>query len=384
MKSWGGDTDGKMPPPPGPEGLSILPVAKGCTVAIDSPHAQAWCLGCERGPLNILTSVLRSRSLHTGTIRGTTSSMPTQTFSSFETFIEANRHARLRPMALRCDRGNWVLTHLIVNNLSIQWGQAGGKAVVEGAARLGGLSIFLQTQGAAAFSGNGCRLDELSLMAVGPGDEFCLAADGSSRRWCSLFIPNGDLVGANEDTNTGRSMRGVFQLLPQPIERFRSVIQQLDQAVQQAPAAFDSAAAQQSTKQKLIQEIRNVLAEPHEDEPSIGRHMVPREEIVRMSMDFVDQHDGEYLIVSQLAAAAGVSERTLRDAFQHYFGVAPVRYLNRRTLHQFRRALKAADPSRATVTEIATQLGVWQFGRLARDYRLLFGELPSRTLRHLH
>jgi AraC family transcriptional regulator, ethanolamine operon transcriptional activator len=61
-----------------------------------------------------------------------------------------------------------------------------------------------------------------------------------------------------------------------------------------------------------------------------------------------------------------------------------VRYLNLRTLHQIRKELKAADPSVATVTEISTQFGAWQFGRMARDYRLLFGELPSETLRHVH
>ena len=52
-------------------------------------------------------------------------------------------------------------------------------------------------------------------------------------------------------------------------------------------------------------------------------------------MDFVDQRDGEYLLVEQLATAAGVSERTLRTAFQEYFGVGPVRYLKLRTLHEF-------------------------------------------------
>jgi AraC family ethanolamine operon transcriptional activator len=101
-------------------------------------------------------------------------------------------------------------------------------------------------------------------------------------------------------------------------------------------------------------------------------------------MDFVEQRGGDYLSVEQLASAASVSERTLRDAFQQYFGVAPVQYLNRRTLHQVRRALKAADPSVATVTEIATQFGVWQLGRFARDYRILFGELPSETLHQMH
>jgi AraC family transcriptional regulator, ethanolamine operon transcriptional activator len=120
---------------------------------------------------------------------------------------------------------------------------------------------------------------------------------------------------------------------------------------------------------------------PRAVEPKPGRHVVPRSQIIRRSMEFVEQHDGEYISVGRLAIAAGVSERTLRDAFQHYFGVAPVRYLNWRTLHQVRRALKAADPAAATVIEIASQFGVWQLGRFARDYRFLFGELPSDTMR---
>jgi len=77
--------------------------------------------------------------------------MPAQTFLTFEAFMNANRHARLRPMVLGPDRGNWVLTHLTLDNLSVQWGQAGGKALIEGASKLGGLTIFLQTQGSAGF-----------------------------------------------------------------------------------------------------------------------------------------------------------------------------------------------------------------------------------------
>ncbi len=91
-------------------------------------------------------------------------------------------------------------------------------------------------------------------------------------------------------------------------------------------------------QQKLVAEVRSVLAVPHQVEPTPGRHVVPRSQIVHKSMELVEQHDGEYLSVDQLAAAAGVSERTLRDAFQQYFGVGPVRYLNWRTLHQVRKA----------------------------------------------
>jgi len=310
--------------------------------------------------------------------------MPTQCFSSFEAFFDANRHANLRAMVLGPDRGDWVLTNMVVDRLGVQFGQAAGNAVVEGAPQSGGVSIFILTQGLSAISGNGRRFDDLTLMVGRPGDDFCLAAD-SWRRWCSLYVPNEELAGAREDgPTTVGAMRGVCRLPPHRMARFRSVVQQLDETVQLAPDAFKSAAAQKTTRQKLVREIRTVLAVPEDVQVPLGRHVVPRSQIIRLSMDFVDQQGGKYLSVEQLAGAAGVSERTLRDAFQKYFGVAPVQYLNRRTLHHVRRALKAADPSVSTVTDIAAQFGVWQLGRCARDYCFLFGEFPSETLRRLY
>ena len=307
--------------------------------------------------------------------------MPTRTFSTFEAFFAANLHSDLRGMILGRRRENWVMTQLVVNTLSVQWGRAGSSVVVEGAAKPGGISIFIPTESPMGVSGNGHRLDESSLMINQTGDEFCIAND-SSRPWFSVYVPYETLAGG-EATTPVPFMHGFVQVPLPRIQRFRSVIGQFNEAVQRAATDFESAAAQRAAEQKLVPEIRDLLAVPHQVEPTLGRHTVPRGQIIRRSMDFVDQHEGEYLSVEQLAAAAGVSERTLRDAFQQYVGVAPVRYLNRRTLHQVRRALKAADPSMATVTEIATQFGVWQLGRFARDYRYLFGELPSETLHQL-
>jgi AraC family ethanolamine operon transcriptional activator len=307
--------------------------------------------------------------------------VPTRTFSTFEAFFAANLHSDLRGMILGRRRENWVMTQLVVNTLSVQWGRAGSSVVVEGAAKPGGISIFIPTESPMGVSGNGHRLDESSLMINQTGDEFCIAND-SSRPWFSVYVPYETLAGG-EATTPVPFMHGFVQVPLPSIRRFRSVIGQFNEAVQRAATDFESSAAQRAAEQKLVPEIRDLLAVPHQVEPTLGRHTVPRGQIIRRSMDFVDQHEGEYLSVEELAAAAGVSERTLRDAFQQYVGVAPVRYLNRRTLHQVRRALKAADPSRATVTEIATQFGVWQLGRFARDYRYLFGELPSETLHQL-
>jgi len=50
-------------------------------------------------------------------------------------------------MVLGPVREHWSLTHLVLNNLSIQFGQAESKALVEGAPRAGGVSIFVPTHG---------------------------------------------------------------------------------------------------------------------------------------------------------------------------------------------------------------------------------------------
>jgi hypothetical protein len=43
--------------------------------------------------------------------------------------------------------------------------------------------------------------------------------------------------------------------------------------------------------------------------------------------------------------------------------------------------LLAADPVHETVASIAGRFGVWDFSLFARNYKRLFGESPSQTLR---
>ncbi len=202
-------------------------------------------------------------------------------------------------------------------------------------------------------------------------------------RWFSVFVP--DELLTDSPATLPANMVSSCNLLRVPLnraDRFRSAVEQLGLIVQSQPEAFDSSAAITTTARKLAETVREVLTvEPCVTRPP-DRQAVPRKEIIRKAMDFVDEHNHEYLVVEDLATAAGISERTLRRTFQDYFSVGPVRYLNLRTLHQVRRALKIADPSITGVTKTATQFGVWEFGRFARDYRLLFGELPSETLGH--
>jgi len=306
-----------------------------------------------------------------------------QTFYQYEAYAQALQHASLRATFLGRKHANWALSHLSVNNLSVQWGHTGGPGVVEGAVQPGGSVILMPTQNADAMSVNGRRFDDLSLTVLRAGGEFCLSATNFNR-WFTVLVPDELLAGF--DGNALACIGPACRLIPVPLHRaknFRSAVEELRQIVQRQPDSLTSAAAIKATARKLARTIRDAFASQLAVTPPPGRHAVPRRQIIRKAMDFVDQHCDEYLVVEDLATAAGISERTLRTAFQDYFSVGPVRYLKLRALHQIRRALKAADPSTTTVTEIVTRFGVWNSGRCAADYRLLFGEYPSETLRHL-
>lgn len=310
--------------------------------------------------------------------------MPTQTFFCYEAYADAIQDASVRAVFLGRKYANWVLSYLPLNDQSVQWGHTGGPGVVEGTVKPGGSVIVMPSQNAHAISGNGRRFDDRSLMLLRPGEEFCFSATGYNR-WFSVFVPNQLLIDLNGNTaaNIGTSC-SLIRVPLNEAERFRLAVEKLGLIFQRQPDAFDSSAAIEATARKLAGMVREVLRDQVEVTCPFGRQEVPRRQLIRTVMDFVDQHEDEYLVMEDLATAAGVSERTLRTAFHEYFSIGPLRYLKLRTLHQVRRALKAADPSITGVTQIATQFGVWEFGRFAQDYRFLFDELPSHTLRQSH
>jgi AraC-like DNA-binding protein len=87
------------------------------------------------------------------------------------------------------------------------------------------------------------------------------------------------------------------------------------------------------------------------------------------------------LNIATLSQMLAVSERGLRQAFQKVYGMPPQRRLRALALSRARRALMSARGKSVNVTEIATRLGFFQLGRFSVEYRNMFGEKPSETLR---
>jgi hypothetical protein len=123
--------------------------------------------------------------------------MPTQTFTIYEAYANAIQDASLRATFLGKKFANWALSYLPVSNLSVQWGQVGGPGAIEGVVKPGGNVIVMSTVNARSIRGNGRSFDEVSLMLLRPGEEFCFSATNYNC-WCSVFVPNEILTDSNE------------------------------------------------------------------------------------------------------------------------------------------------------------------------------------------
>lgn len=102
--------------------------------------------------------------------------------------------------------------------------------------------------------------------------------------------------------------------------------------------------------------------------------------LVRRAMDFAGSIDGPVRI-SDLCMALNASPRTLELAFGKILGMGPHRFFRISRMNRAYMMLLKADARESRVTDIAGVLGFSELGRFSVQYRELFGESPSETLR---
>jgi AraC family ethanolamine operon transcriptional activator len=300
-------------------------------------------------------------------------------FQSFDEWAAANQHADIRVTLSSRQQTHWELGYISLGKMSVQWGQDAGPNLVEGSSPAGGLTLLVPQHNAESIIGNGRRMADGSVFVAEPGTEFCLAST-SFNRWSSLFIPYDQLTSIGARTEEIHRRHGV---LPPTAagQGFRRFIQNVGAVSHDVSDTRWSTATIEATTTRIAQGVCQALGLPRETIRTAGRPIQSRSEITRSAQQILEKRYEEQISVSGLADMVGVSERTLRTVFLEYFGVSPTKYLKNRTLHHARKLLKQSDPFASTVTEIAIGLGIWELGRFSHDYKMLFGESPSATLR---
>ncbi|WP_404960341.1 AraC family transcriptional regulator [Streptomyces sp. 147326] len=173
----------------------------------------------------------------------------------------------------------------------------------------------------------------------------------------------------------------VFDDRADPVRAWLNVVKHFAEFADSALAAR-SPLAIRHFEQLLVNGLLD--AQPHLlSEAVAGRGCVALPSAVRRATVFCAEHAGEPVSVADMAQAARVGVRSLREGFRTHMDTTPLAYLRSVRLDLARRDLLEVAEGHVsqTVTDVALRWGFMHLGRFTGHYRKAYGETPSQTVR---
>ena len=167
---------------------------------------------------------------------------------------------------------------------------------------------------------------------------------------------------------------------PSALEKFRRLHKAIETLAGDTPEVIAVPEVAHGLEQALIQAMVTCClgtTEFHADRAAQRHHQT----IMRRFHKALEAAPNQPLHVIEVAQAVGTSVRSLSACCQESLQMGPKKFLMLRRMHLARQALSVADPVATSVTKVATQYGFWELGRFSVEYKSLFGESPSVTLR---
>jgi len=134
--------------------------------------------------------------------------------------------------------------------------------------------------------------------------------------------------------------------------------------------------------EELLREFIDALAAGLELSARGQQQNSPRRgALTQRARDYLFANLDQPFSLRSLSEAACCSERVLQYAFREVYGVGPQGWFHAMKLNEANRELRAHGPGEVSVTDVALRWGFTHFGRFSVEYRRMFGERPSETLK---
>jgi len=160
---------------------------------------------------------------------------------------------------------------------------------------------------------------------------------------------------------------------------WRSLLLAAVEAAVEQPAMLNDPASRQRLRDDLMLTLIDAMAGASRDDGIL--RFDNRKRVVDRACELVLARPDEPPSLFELCRRVGASPRKLGYCFQDTLGLSPGRYLKAIRLNAARRELSRKDSPNQSVYDVAARWGFWHFGHFSTDYRKLFAELPSETLR---
>lgn len=176
------------------------------------------------------------------------------------------------------------------------------------------------------------------------------------------------------------SDRPVVMCCQTGLAELRLFLDSLFDALDANSANLSHPMVQKTIRSALVGHICNSI-QSASDMPAPPPTYQARKAIVERARHFVLANRHNTVTIAELCAALNTSRRTIQYCFQEVLNTNPVQYLRAIRLNRVRRELRSGDPAVTQVQDVAARWGFWHLSHFASDYRAMFGELPSDTLR---
>ncbi|MFT4015134.1 MAG: helix-turn-helix domain-containing protein [Paracoccus sp. (in: a-proteobacteria)] len=239
------------------------------------------------------------------------------------------------------------------------------------------IGVPLALEGVATFCGDACGSAKLHLFSGSDGFEF---HSPSGLDILGVVLPRADLVAPLVEEDFARvepllARPGLLPTDPKAMAEFARLARESLELL----AERDCVPRRLTTMERELRAaLIRALLETEERAGPPPLTLARRARLMREARDYAARDTAEAVpSVEEICQALHVSRRTLQYCFQEAVGAKPATYLRAVRMNGARRSIKAGE----SVTDAATHWGFWHFGRFAREYRFLFGELPSATAR---
>lgn len=228
----------------------------------------------------------------------------------------------------------------------------------------------------------GIRLDTTKLMVLDQGTEITAFVLAGAHRWILLVRP-GLWANATERKQIDHRMcltGPTREVLPSALAAVSNLVTAVFGTYMARCAELRNVATRRSVETLLVDYL---IDEMFILKPEILGFSHDRSKRIRgyrraIEMIHASPHTPS---IPELARYSGVSQRTLEYSFQETLDMTPVQYLRAYRLNLVRQELQVSNPAEHTVASVALRLQFTELGRFAVEYRRLFGESPSKTLR---
>jgi AraC family ethanolamine operon transcriptional activator len=303
---------------------------------------------------------------------------------TYDELVDAIRDASLSASILRREERPWRLAYHLTGSALVQSGVDGAPNVSEIHVAPGRTGLLLVGPGSPPKFVDGREIGAGSLCLLQPGSLVEVSSPAATS-WLSVTadpepVEREAALLAGEPLGSAPAPTVSFSSAPADVATLRTLLLEVTGAFDSAPRGLHPEAAANVERALLRSLARFSL----DSAPRMERRRtlrVDRSSAFRSIFEFLRTLSKEPVYLEDLCRATGLPERTLRLLFLEQFGESPVRVLRAHRLCLVYAALQAPGAGLKQIRRVAESRGFWHMGQFSADYRELFGERPTDTVR---